>query len=352
MNNILVTGGCGFIGSNFIRHMLKNYEYRIFNLDALTYAGNLENLKDIEKNRLYKFIYARIEDSLVVNKVIAEEKISCIVNFAAESHVDRSIMDSAPFIKTNVIGTQVLLDASRSHCIKKFIHISTDEVYGSLPETGYFSETTALAPNSPYSASKAASDLLLRAYMHTHNFPAIIVRCSNNYGHYQLPEKLIPLAISNGLHNEPIPLYGDGLQVRDWIYVDDFCSAIDLILHNGRLKSTYNVGGRSEKTNLEVVKTILCRLKKSESLIKFINDRPGHDKRYAMDISKINRELGWQPEYGFENGIEKTIGWYKKNTGWLSRVKSGEYLKYYEEMYRQRLNNGTSYVASSKSERL
>lgn len=338
MKNILVTGGCGFIGSNFIRYMLKNYDYRIINLDALTYAGNPENLKEIEGNKSYKFIHGRIEDGALVNKILNEEKISRMVHFAAESHVDRSIIDSGPFVKTNVLGTQVLLDASRNSSIEKFIHISTDEVYGSLGATGYFTEETPLAPNSPYSASKAASDLLVRSYIHTHNFPAIIIRCTNNYGPYQFPEKFLPLTISNVLQNQPIPVYGDGLNVRDWIYVEDFCSAIALVLDKGKVSETYNAGGKAEKTNIEVVKIILKHLKKSESLITFVTDRPGHDRRYAMDISKINKELGWQPAHTFENGIEKTIEWYKNNAEWLKRVKSGEYIKYYEEMYGHRLH--------------
>lgn len=338
MKNILVTGGCGFIGSNFIRYMLKNYDYRIINLDALTYAGNLENLKEIKENSSYKFIHGRIEDGALVNKILNEEKISRVVHFAAESHVDRSIMDSGPFVKTNVLGTQVLLDASRNNSIEKFIHISTDEVYGSLGSTGYFTEETPLAPNSPYSASKAASDLLVRSYIHTHHFPAIIIRCTNNYGAYQFPEKFLPLTISNVLNNQPIPVYGDGLNVRDWIYVEDFCSAIALVLEKGKVSETYNAGGKAEKTNIEVVKIILQHLKKSESLITFVADRPGHDRRYAMDISKIHKELGWKPAHSFESGIEKTIEWYKNNGQWLKRVKSGEYLKYYEAMYGHRLN--------------
>lgn len=337
MKNILVTGGCGFIGSNFIHHMLSHYDYKIINLDALTYAGNLENLKDIETNLNYKFIHGRIEDRVLVNRLINEEKIAFIIHFAAESHVDRSIADSSPFIKTNIVGTHVLLEAAKKNNIEKFVHISTDEVYGSLGSTGLFTELTPIRPNSPYSASKASSDLLVRSYVETFKFPATIVRCSNNYGPYQSPEKYIPLTISNALDDKPIPLYGDGLNVRDWIYTEDFCSAIDAVLHKGKAGEVYNVGGNSEKTNINITKIILGHLNKPESLITFVKDRLGHDRRYAIDTTKIKNELEWQPKYTFVDGIEKTIEWYKQNKKWWMKIKSGKYRSYYKEMYGERL---------------
>ena len=344
MNNILVTGGCGFIGSNFIHYMLEHYDYNIVNLDALTYAGNLENLKDIEKNPYYKFIYGRIEDSKFVNEVVKKEKISTIIHFAAESHVDRSIVDCAPFITTNIVGTQALLDAARANSVGKFIYISTDEVYGSLGETGSFTEDTPLAPNSPYSASKASADLLVRSYVNTYSFPAVIIRCSNNYGPYQFPEKFIPLVISNALAEQPIPLYGDGLNIRDWIYVEDFCNAIGLLLHKGKIGEVYNIGGRNEMKNIDVLKSILRILGKPESLIHYVQDRLGHDRRYAMDINKINSELSWMPEFNFEQGIRMTTDWYVKNKSWWARIKSGEYRKYYEQMYGKRLKESKQRV--------
>jgi len=337
MKNILVTGGCGFIGSNFIHYMIKNYDYQIINLDALTYAGNLENLKGVEDNPNYKFIHGRIEDKQLVNNLLKEVEITYIIHFAAESHVDRSIADSSTFIKTNIVGTHVLLEAAKENNIEKFVHISTDEVYGSLGLTGLFTELTSIQPNSPYSASKASSDLLVRSYVETFKFPATIVRCSNNYGPYQFPEKYIPLTISNVLDDKPIPLYGDGLNVRDWIYTEDFCRAIDLVFHKGIIGEVYNAGGNSEETNINIAKIILKHLNKPESLIAFVKDRLGHDRRYAMDITKIKNELGWIPKYSFEKGIEKTIEWYKQNKNWWMKIKSGEYLKYYEEMYGVRL---------------
>ncbi|MCK4810125.1 MAG: dTDP-glucose 4,6-dehydratase [Candidatus Omnitrophica bacterium] len=344
MKNILITGGCGFIGSNFIHYMLNNYDYKIINLDALTYAGNLENLKSIEGNPNYKFIKGRIEDRKLVSNLIKEEGISFIVHFAAESHVDRSITDSIPFIKTNIVGTHVLLEAAKENNIEKFIHISTDEVYGSLGPTGVFTELTPIQPNSPYSASKASSDLLVRSYVETFKFPATIVRCTNNYGPYQFPEKYIPLTISNVLDNQPIPLYGDGLNVRDWIYTEDFCRAIDVVLHKGRIGEVYNAGGNSEETNINIAKIILKHLNKPKSLITYVKDRLGHDRRYAMDITKIKNELGWQLKYKFEEGIEKTIEWYRQNKGWWMKIKSGEYLNYYKKMYGQRLQEGMQVV--------
>lgn len=336
--HILITGGCGFIASNFVHYLLERYDYRIINLDALTYAGNPENLREFENNPRYKFIHGRIEDVKAVKKAL--RGVDRIVHFAAESHVDRSITNAQPFIQTNVAGTQVLLDACRQAKIDRFIHVSTDEVYGSLGDKDRFTETTPLAPNSPYAASKAASDLLVRATAKTHGLPAIITRCSNNYGPYQFPEKLIPLMITNALEDKPLPVYGDGLNVRDWIHVTDHCAALDTVLHRGIVGETYNIGGESERKNIDVVKTILRLLKKSESLITFVDDRPGHDRRYAMDIKKIKRQLKWSPAVTFEKGLELTIDWYRRNEKWWRRVKSGRYRQYYRKMYGQRLAEG------------
>lgn len=324
---MLVTGGAGFIGSNFVRYMLDKYpDYSVINLDALTYCGNLENLTGIEDNPNYTFIKGNIADKELVNEITADADY--IVNFAAESHVDRSIEDPEIFIKSNVFGTQVLLDAARKYSIKKFIQISTDEVYGSLGKTGYFREDTCLSPNSPYSASKAGADLMVRAYNETFQLPVNITRCSNNYGPYQFPEKLIPLMISNALENVPLPVYGDGLNVRDWLHVYDHCTAIDLVLHKGKSGEVYNIGGNNEKANIEIVKLILEKLGKSGSLIKFVKDRPGHDRRYAIDSTRIQKELGWKPKYTFETGISETIKWYLENENWWKRIKSGEYKAY------------------------
>ncbi len=336
--HILITGGCGFIGSNFVRYLLERYDYRLINLDALTYAGNPENLREFENDPRYKFIHGRIEDVRTVKKAL--RGVNRIVHFAAESHVDRSITDAQPFIQTNVAGTQVLLDACRQATIDRFIHVSTDEVYGSLGDKDRFTENTPVAPNSPYAASKAASDLLVRAAAKTHGLPAIIARCSNNYGPYQFPEKLIPLMITNALKDKPLPVYGDGLNVRDWIYVTDHCAALDTILHRGTAGETYNIGGESERQNIDVVKTILRLLGKSESLITFVDDRPGHDRRYAMDIKKIKRQLKWSPAVTFEKGLELTLDWYRRNEKWWRRVKSGRYRQYYQKMYGQRLAEG------------
>ncbi|MFZ5994415.1 MAG: dTDP-glucose 4,6-dehydratase [Thermodesulfobacteriota bacterium] len=336
--HILITGGCGFIASNFIHYLLERYDYRIINLDALTYAGNPENLREFENNPRYKFIHGRIEDVNAVKKAL--RGVDRIVHFAAESHVDRSITNAQPFIQTNVAGTQVLLDACRQAKIDRFIHVSTDEVYGSLGDKDRFTETTPLAPNSPYAASKAASDLLVRATAKTHGLPAIITRCSNNYGPYQFPEKLIPLMITNALEDKPLPVYGDGLNVRDWIYVTDHCAALDTVLHRGIVGETYNIGGESERKNIDVVKTILRLLGKPESLVTFVDDRPGHDRRYAMDIEKIRRQLKWSPAVTFEKGVELTIDWYQRNEKWWRRVKSGRYRQYYRKMYGQRLAEG------------
>lgn len=332
---ILITGGAGFIGSNFVRYMLDKYsDYEIVNLDALTYCGNLENLTEIEDNPNYTFIKGDISNKELINEIMVD--MDYIVNFAAESHVDRSIEDPKIFIKSNILGTQVLLDAAKKYDIKKFLQISTDEVYGSLDETGYFTEDTCLAPNSPYSASKAGADLMVRAYNETFNLPMNITRCSNNYGPYQFPEKLIPLMISNALEDEPLPVYGDGLNVRDWLHVYDHCTAIDLVLHKGKSGEIYNIGGNNEKKNIEIVKLILKNLGKSESLIKYVKDRPGHDRRYAIDSTKIQEKLGWKPKYTFETGISETIKWYLDNEDWWKRIKSGEYMAYYEKMYGNR----------------
>jgi len=336
---ILVTGGCGFIGSNFIRYFLDSYPNDlIINVDKLTYAGNLENLADLSPSRRYHFIRADIAEAPQMEAVI-REGVDAIVNFAAESHVDRSIEDPSAFMKTNVFGTFVLLETVRKVFPKqkiRFVHISTDEVYGSLGETGAFTEETSLAPNSPYSASKTAADMMVRAYHHTYGLPTSITRCSNNYGPYQFPEKLIPLLISNAIEDKELPIYGDGMHVRDWIYVEDHCRALDTVLHHGKEGEVYNIGGRSEKPNLEVVKTVLDQLGKPHSLIRFVKDRPGHDRRYAMDFSKIERELGWKPTVSFEEGVRLTVEWYKTHQEWWRKIKTGEYLKYYERMYGNR----------------
>lgn len=336
MERILVTGGAGFIGSNFIRYMLERHSYSIINLDALTYCGNLENLRDVEDHPRYTFIRGSITDRELVNRIIQD--VDAVINFAAESHVDRSIQDPEIFIKTNVLGTQTLLEASRREGIERFIQISTDEVYGSA-ETGYFTEETPLAPNSPYSASKAAADLMVRAYHRTYGLPVNITRCSNNYGPYQFPEKLIPLMITNALEDRPLPVYGDGMNVRDWLHVEDHCSAIDLVLHHGREGEVYNIGGNNERRNIDIVKLILRELEKDESLIRFVEDRPGHDRRYAIDATRIRNELGWKPRYSFREGIRETIKWYIRNRKWWENIKSGEYLRYYERMYGHRLGS-------------
>jgi len=333
---ILVTGGAGFIGSNFIRYLLNHHPaYTIINIDKLTYAGNLDNLKGVEGNHRYFFVRGDIADSECVTRII-DDGVDAIVNFAAESHVDRSIEDAGIFLKTNVLGTQVLLEAGRRKGIKRFIQVSTDEVYGSLGPEGSFTEDSPLKPNSPYAASKTAADLLVRAYHKTFGFPGIITRCSNNYGPYQFPEKLIPLFITNALAQEPLPLYGDGLNIRDWIQVEDHCQAIDLILHQGAIGEIYNIGGGAEKTNLELTRIILKKLNRPETLIRYVKDRPGHDRRYAIDPGKLKRELGWKPLYTFERGIEETIRWYGENRWWWEKIKSGEYREYYQRMYGKR----------------
>ena len=335
---ILVTGGAGFIGSNFIHYMLEKYpDYYITNLDLLTYCGNLENLKNLENNDNYQFVKGDIADKKLVDKIVSENNINYIINFAAESHVDRSIEDPKIFLETNIIGTQNLLEIAKKYYekgqIKKYLQISTDEVYGSLGEDGYFKETTNLSPNSPYSASKAGADLITRAYNETFNLPINITRCSNNYGPYQFPEKLIPLMINNALNNKKLPVYGDGKNIRDWLHVYDHCTAIDLVLHKGKIGEVYNIGGNNEKENIEIVKLILNYLKKTEDSIEFVEDRLGHDRRYAIDSRKIQNELGWKPKYTFEVGIKETIDWYLSNEKWLNNVISGDYINYYKKMY-------------------
>ena len=337
MKKILVTGGAGFIGGNFVHYMVNKYpEYMIVNLDALTYAGNLETLKPVEDKPNYKFVKGDIADREFIFDLFRKEKFDIVVNFAAESHVDRSVEDPGIFVKTNIVGTQVLLDASKEFGVERYHQVSTDEVYGDLPldrKDLFFTESTPLNPSSPYSASKASADLLVNAYYRTFGLPTTISRCSNNYGPYHFPEKLIPLIISRALVDKSIPVYGKGDNIRDWLYVEDHCVAIDLIIHKGKVGEVYNIGGHNEKTNLEVVKTILKELGKSEDLIKFVNDRPGHDKRYAIDPIKIKNELGWQPTTKFDEGIKLTIKWYLENKKWWENIINGDYENYYEEMY-------------------
>ena len=338
MEIILVTGGMGFIGSNFIRYIVENdKDFRIINVDKLTYAGNPENLKDMMKGDHLQFYKVDICDYNAISTIIKKEKVEYIVNFAAESHVDRSIENPDIFIQTNVIGTQTLLNAAKKSEIKKFLQISTDEVYGSLGfEDPPFTETSNLAPNSPYSASKAAADLLVRSYYKTFNLPINITRCSNNYGPYQFPEKLIPLMINNALNDKELPVYGKGINIRDWIHVYDHSSAILKVLLEGKIGEIYNIGGNSESTNIDLVKRLLKILKKPENLIKFVKDRPGHDLRYAIDFNKIRNELNWEPKVNLEQGLEETINWYKNNQEWMNNVIGKEYLTYYEKHYKNR----------------
>ena len=349
MKKILITGGAGFIGSHVVRHFVNKYpEYEIYNLDKLTYAGNLENLKDIENKPNYHFIKADIVDSDKMFEIFEKYRFDGVLHLAAESHVDRSILDPMAFIYTNVVGTVNLLNAARKIWgddlkDKVFYHISTDEVYGSLGETGYFTEETPYSPNSPYSASKASSDHFVRAYYKTYNLPVKITNCSNNFGPYQFPEKLIPLIINNIKHNKPLPIYGKGLNVRDWLFVEDHVKAIDLVFHKGKKGETYNIGGSNEWTNIDLVRKIcqimdkkLHRKEPAENLITFVKDRAGHDLRYAIDSSKIQNELGWKPEHSFEEALEKTIDWYLENEEWLENVTSGNYQKYYELQYSKR----------------
>ncbi len=345
--NILITGGAGFIGSHLVRRMVQNYpEYTIYNLDNLTYAGNLENLKDIESSLNYEFVKGDIVDEGFINDLFSRLDFDGVIHLAAESHVDRSIEDPLEFVRTNVIGTVNLLNASKNswkenYYRKKFYHVSTDEVYGSLGQDGLFTEKTPYNPNSPYSASKASSDHFVRSYGKTYGLPFVISNCSNNYGPYHFPEKLIPLFINNIIHNKSLPVYGDGKYTRDWLYVEDHARAIDLIFHKGRNQETYNIGGFNEWQNIELVK-LLCEIMdrkldrekgESEKLITYVKDRPGHDLRYAIDATKINQELGWKPSVTFEQGLEKTIDWYLSNAVWLDHVTSGDYKEYYKKMY-------------------
>lgn len=338
MSKFLVTGGAGFIGGNFLHIMVKKYpndEYVC--IDALTYAGNMETLEPILKEKNFKFVHENICNREAVYKLFEEEHFDYVINFAAESHVDRSIENPEIFLKTNILGTQVLLDACRKYGVKRYHQVSTDEVYGDLPLDRpdlFFKEDTPIHTSSPYSASKASADLLVLAYHRTYGLPVTISRCSNNYGPYHFPEKLIPLMIQKALRNEPLPVYGNGANVRDWLYVGDHCNAIDLIVRNGRDGEVYNIGGHNERTNLEVVKTILKALGKPESLITYVKDRPGHDLRYAMDPTKIEKELGWKPEYNFDTGIQVTIKWNLENKKWLEHVESGEYLNWLERQYK------------------
>ena len=329
---ILVTGGAGFIGSHFIRHVLNmRPATQVTNLDALTYAGNLENLRDVQSNPRYKFVKGDITDTKSAAQTA--EGFDAIVNFAAESHVDRSILGPEAFIQANIVGTHRLLEVARKLKIKRFLQVSTDEVYGSLGDSGSFTENTPLAPNSPYSASKASADLLVRAYNHTFNLDTVITRCSNNYGTFQFPEKLIPLMIFNARSNKDLPVYGDGLNIRDWIHVEDHCAAVLEVLEKGKSGEVYNVGSDNEWSNIQIVKSILKELGKPESLIKFVKDRPGHDRRYSIDSSKIQSELKWAPKITFADGMKRTISWYLDNTKWLQNLQSGSYQKYYEQQY-------------------
>lgn len=332
--NVLITGGAGFIASNFILYLLENQpSSHVVNLDALTYAGNLENLKEVEASAHYTFVKGNITNRELIEHIVGLHNIDIIVNFAAESHVDRSIQDPGIFIRTNVMGTQNLLDIAKAHRLKKFVQISTDEVYGSLGEDGYFTESSPLAPNSPYSASKASADLLVRSYHETFGLNVNVTRCSNNYGPYHFPEKLIPLMITNALEDKPLPVYGDGKNIRDWLHVHDHCAAIEKVILSGAPGEVYNIGGHNERTNLEIVENIVDQLGKSRDCIQFVNDRPGHDKRYAIDPTKIEKALGWEPKYTLEAGLKETVEWYVQNQNWWRRIKSGDYQKYYREQY-------------------
>lgn len=332
MTTMLITGAAGFIGSNFVRQLLaEESDTQVVALDALTYAGNVANLESCRDSERFTFVKGDICDVELIDRLLAD--IDVVVNFAAESHVDRSIHSSADFIRANVVGTQVLADAARKHKIHRFLQVSTDEVYGSLGKTGLFTEKTPIQPNSPYSASKASADMLLLAYYHTYNFPVVITRCSNNYGPYQFPEKLIPLFVTNLLEGKKVPVYGDGMQIRDWLHVDDHCRAIQTAITKGEVGQVYNVGGDNEQANLNITQLILKHLNKDETCIEHVTDRLGHDRRYAIDASKIQDQLGWQPQVNFEQGLAETIDWYLDNKSWWSAIKTGEYLSYYEKQY-------------------
>lgn len=350
MKNILVTGGAGFIGSNFVHYILQNYsDIKVVNLDALTYAGNLSNLESIKDDSRYTFVKGDIRDRDLIDELFRNYRFDTVVNFAAESHVDRSITEPEIFLTTNIIGTHTLLDAakkawkvepdnkySRDYIPGvKYLQVSTDEVYGALGKTGMFTEAMPLSPNSPYSASKASADMIVRAYHETFGLPVNITRCSNNYGPFQFPEKLIPLMINNCIHEKSLPVYGDGMQIRDWLYVEDHCSAICTVLEKGVIGEVYNIGGNNEKTNIEIVKLLIESLNKSDDLITYVKDRPGHDRRYAIDNTKITTQLGWSPAYTFESGMKKTVQWYLEHTEWMEGVTSGDYQNYYTEMYKR-----------------
>jgi len=331
--NILVTGGAGFIGSNHVRLLLSESSDRVINLDLLTYAGNLENLAGLEQDPRYRFVRGDIGDRDLVRKILKDEKIDAVVHFAAESHVDRSVEGPEVFVRTNILGTEILLEECRRAKVDRFVMVSTDEVYGSLGNEGMFTENTPLSPNSPYAASKASSDLMCRSFYKTFGFPVIITRCSNNYGPYQFPEKLIPLMIANALEEKELPVYGDGTNVRDWLFVGDHCRAIDLVMRKGRVGDVYNIGGCNEMKNLELVQLLVDKLGKSRDLITFVKDRPGHDLRYAIDASKMINELGWKPTVDFSAGLDQTVDWYLENRQWWEKIRTGEYQAYYEKMY-------------------
>jgi dTDP-glucose 4,6-dehydratase len=342
LKTLLVTGGCGFIGSQFIKLVLREHpQYRVVNFDLLTYAGNMENLANEERTRArsaYHFICGDISDTKLVEKTISGEEVDAIVNFAAETHVDRSLLDSAPFLRTNVEGTRVLLDSASRLGVQRFLQVSTDEVYGSLePLDPPFTEEHPLRPNSPYAASKAAADLLVRAYHNSYGFPALITRCGNNYGPYQFPEKFLPLFITNALDDLPLPLYGDGRQIRDWIHVEDHARALLRVLEEGQVGEIYNVSANGEQTNLHMAERVLSLMGKPANLLRYVTDRPGHDRRYGIDAGKLCRELGWQPRISLDDGLQATIEWYREQRGWWDRIKSGEYRKYYEQQYGERL---------------
>jgi len=336
MNRILVTGGAGFIGSNFVHWALAHWpDTRVVNLDALTYAGNLANLAGVENDARYTFVRGDITDAGLLNRLMAAD-VDAVVNFAAESHVDRSLMSSEPFVRTNVVGTQQLLDAARRHDVERFLQVSTDEVYGSLGPEGSFTESSTLSPNSPYAASKAAADLICRAYHHSFGLPVIVSRCSNNYGPYQFPEKVIPLFVTNLFEDKKVPLYGDGLNVRDWIYVEDHCAALGIILEKGAPGEVYNVGADCELANLELTRRILTACGKDDRAIEYVKDRPGHDRRYAIDSTKLHTELGWTPRHAFDDALAQTIQWYRDHSDWWQSIKSGAYRDYYQRQYGDR----------------
>lgn len=339
MKKILVTGGAGFIGSNYVNSLLQERDdLQIVNIDKLTYAGNLENLKNVENHKNYTFVKGDITNKELIDYLFQKYKFDYVVNFAAESHVDRSILGSEIFFTTNVIGTNVLLEASKRYNVEKFLQVSTDEVYGSLGETGLFTENTSLSPNSPYSSSKASADIMALSFYHTYGLPVVITRCSNNYGQFQFPEKLIPLMIINALNDKKLPVYGDGLNVRDWIYVIDHNKAITLVLEKGKVGEVYNIGASREMKNIDIIKLILNKLGKDESLIEYVKDRLGHDRRYAIDSTKIREDLGWSPKFDFENAIENTIDWYLQNKNWWEKIINGSYKDYYQQQYGNKKN--------------